>query len=237
MTFADLLNEVAAQAGDDGAAFRTQARRWLNYVRADIADLGDWRTAFNADVELTTSSATTSGLYVTTGYERISGKYLYDETNEMPLASQSFSEMQARDPDKSVTGNPQFWADAGVDSNDNRQIYLWPIPDGTYTIRYAAYKVLTEISESDETLTTDPYFGDIVPWAATFFAGLRYYMSVDDNEDIAQSELQERKFHKKIRQRLKKNSVSPHAAQQMAAIRSYRHVTAGRLDPTHFENS
>jgi hypothetical protein len=222
MTFADLLSEVAAQAGDTSAAFRVQARRWLNFTRAYIADRAEWRTALNADVTITTAAATTDGLYSLTGYERVSGDYLYDETNEYPILPESLSALQAHDPDKSVTGNPEWWADAGVDSDDNRQIYLWPIPDGAYVIRYAGYEVLTDIGEDDEQLSVDPFFGELTPWSPCLMAGLRYHMDLDNNEDAVQIAMQLKVFEGHIKRRKAKNSAAPHIGLRLANVRSRR---------------
>jgi len=236
MTHADLINEVVAQAGDSGATYRAQVIRWYNLVRSHIADQGRWRTAFDPDTTITTSSATTDGIYSLTGYETVSGDFMYDETNEAVLRYSPFSSLNATDPNKDTTGNPEFWSDAGVDSSGNRQVYFWPIPDGTFTIRYAAYKLLTAIESTDETDTVDDYFGPIAPWAACFQAGLRYHMALDDNEDAMSIQSAWAAFNRLIAARRATNSVSPQGSFSLANVRSMGSPVYGRLDPSHYNN-
>lgn len=236
MTFSDLLDETAAQAGDESGTHRAQARRWLNLIRSYTADQALWRTAFVANATLTTAAATTDGLYAISGYSNVSGDYLYDETNLLALEFESFAALRAIDPDKTTTGPPSYWSDAGVDDNGVRQIFLWPIPDSAYTIRYAAYKDLGDIASGDEGLTVDPYFGPIAPWQSTFMAGLRWQMDLDNNEDPNQVALQKMEFDKQIRQRKRGNTVAPNAGGTLNVKRSITANATGRYDPAHYNN-
>jgi len=236
MTFGDLLDEIAAQAGDESGTGRAQARRWLNLTRSYIADQAQWRSAFTADATFTTAAATTDGLYALSGYSSVSGDYLYDETNLLPIQFESFAALNAIDPDKTTTGQPSYWSDAGMDSNGLRRIFLWPIPDSAYTIRYAAYKDLSDIAAGNETLTLDPYFGPIPPWQSTFLAGLRYYMDLDSNEQPQQIALQKMVFDQQIKQRKRGNTVAPHAGGTLSRKRSVTINPTGRYDPAHYAN-
>ena len=236
MTFGDLLDQAAHDAGDTDGDYRTNARRWLNLTRAYIADRAQWRWAFDAVATFDTSAATTSGLYSLTGYERVSGDLLYDETNNVPLHAEAFAVLQALDPDKSTTSSPTWWADAGTDSSGNRRIYLWPVPSATYRIRYAGYRALSDVGESQDDLSTDPYFGPILPWSPALASGIRYYQDLNNNEDATQIFAQKTVFDKLITSRRSNNEVSPHAGLDLRNVRSQGHVATGRFDPAHYNN-
>ena len=251
MTYGELLSEIAAQAGDTSSRFRTQARLWLNLSRAHIADEANWRTAFVADVPLTTVADTAlyklreydSVLGTYTYFEAISGQYIYDETNTKPIEYQPFSELQAIDPNQEVTGQADYWGDAGVESIEGgiaptyaRQIYLWPIPDSAYTLRYPAYKRLDDVDSSMEGNSNDVYFGPVLPWSHTFMSGMRYFMDMDNNESAEQIALQRRAFTDAIRLRKKNNTLAPHAGGSLMVTRTTSITQTGRFDPSHYNN-
>ena len=236
MTFGDLLDQAAHDAGETDGEYRTNARRWLNLTRSYIADKTQWRWAFNAAASFDTSAATVSGFYSLSGYERISGDLLFDETNNIPIKHEAFAVLRGMDPDKSVLSSPTYWADAGTDSNGDRQIYLWPVPSATYTISYPGIRALTDVVESQLTLDIDPYFGPIMPWAHAFTAGIRYFQDLNNNEDATQIFAQLTVLEKRIDSRKRNNGVSPHAGLELQNVRSSGHVAAGRLDPSHYNN-
>jgi hypothetical protein len=184
-----------------------------------------------------TAAATTDGLYSLTGYEHLIHDNLWDTTNETTINHESYSTLQGIDPNKETTGPPEYWADAGVDTNDERQIYLWPIPDGTYTVRFSGYKKLTDLGESDDTLDKDPFFGLISPWSACFASGMRYYQDLNNNEDANQAALQLNIFNRLIRDRKATNMIAPTSKTGMEIVRHAALTPfAGRLDPAHYNN-
>jgi hypothetical protein len=240
----DVLDQLAFDSGDDGSGYTAASRRWLNAARADIADECMWRQAMRSDAQIVTAAATTSGLYDLTDsstgkkYQQILSDHLHDETNNRTIRHESFGSLRIADADKSVTGKPDFWADAGMDASGNREIYLWPVPDGSYTISFPGYLLLTDITESDDTATEDPFFGPISPWFGTFVAGARFYHDLNNNEDAAITARQEFRFRERIRIRKKNNRVSPTAAMSMRVVntRQLRRVGA-RANPAHYDNS
>lgn len=240
MTIGDILDQVAFDASDTGGDYRTAARRWLNIVRSDIADECLWRWAFRAAATITTAAATTSGLYTlvdgTTNYEFVAGDEFYDETNSNTITHESYGQLRAFDQDKSVTGPPTVWADAGSDGNNNRQVYFWPVPGGTYTIRFPGYLRLTDLTETNDVDSNDGFFGPVTPWASTFVAGIRYYHDLNNNEDATQIVLQERRFHKKIRRRKVMNRLSIAAPVRQKILATQVVTSLGRFDPAHFDN-
>jgi hypothetical protein len=233
MTYADLLDQIAYDAGDTSGEYRLRATHWLNLARGDIADRGKWRSAVDPTASITTSAATTSGIYTIGDYDYISGDFLYDETNNQPVQYESFSQVNVIDVQKTTTSSPDTWSDAGADSNGNRQIYLWPIPAGTYTIRFTGYRKLTDIVETD---SIDPFFGAITPWGPTFSAGIRYYHYQNNNEDASQIALQFKIFERFIKQRKRNNQLSPGATLRLGIVRTQAPIVTGRFDPAHYSN-
>lgn len=236
MTFSDLLEQVAFDSDDASGDYRTAALRWLNLARSHIASSGLWRTAIDADVELTTSAATTTGLYILSGYDHLVNDWMYDETNDEVIEYESFGRINALDSGKDVTGNPKWWGDAGVDSNGFKQIYLWPIPDGTFTIRYAGYKTLTDITGSQSTLSLDPFFGNVAPWGSCFAAGMRYYHDLNTNEDPNQIAIQRNIFMQEIAARRRHNDIARASGLRLMVSRTLQPITMGRFNPAHFDN-
>ena len=236
MTVKDLLDQIVAVSADDSGAFRTNALRWLNLTRSYISSKGTWRSAMVADATLTTAAATTDGLYVLEGYEHLVNDYLYDETSDATIQHESFATMNGIDPGKETTGTPAWWGDAGVDTNDNRQIYLWPIPDAAYTIRYAGYKVLSDLSSTDESLSIDPFYGAISPWAAALTQGLRWYYDQDNNEDANIIFAGKRMLDNMIRDRKNEQRISRSAGLKLGNIKTSKPGVIGRFPPANFNN-
>jgi hypothetical protein len=243
MTISELLDQVVFDAGDEDTAYRIAARRWLNLTRSDLANRVLWKWAARSAATLTTSAATTSGIYSlvdaatsSTGFEFIMGDRFYDETNSNVVSHDSMMTLDGADPDKSTTGQPTVWSDAGTTSAGVRQIYLWPIPDGTYTLRFNGYVLLTDVTDANDPDSADPFFGPISPWASTFTAGLRFYHDMNNNEDTNQVLLAKRLFDDQVTQRIKNNRLSLAEPLRMKVIKTQEIETMGRFDPGHYSN-
>lgn len=243
MTFSELIDQITSNAGDDSPAFRTKCRRWLNLARSDIAAEALWKYALRAEATITTSSATTTGIYTLSdtttlpnGIEFILGDSLYDQTNENTITHESKASQNELDPAKNTTGPPMWWGDAGATAAGARRVYLWPIPDGTYTIMFDGYALLTDIDETNDADTVDPFFGPVPPWQGTFVAGMRYYYDLDNNEDPGQVGMQERKFIRQIGLRKMKNRLTLSARQRLDVVNTQMVQTIGRFDPAHYNN-
>lgn len=237
MTYADLIDQITERAGDSSGSYRMQVRRWLNLARVEIADAHNWRSSFVPDRTITTSAATTDGLYsLGSSDEQVSGSFLFDQTNNSIIRHDSLADMNITDADKSTTGNPTFWADAGLDSSDNRQIYLWPIPDAAFVLRVPLRKVLVDVLESEESNDTDTYFGRLAQWARCFDAGLEYYYEKDNNESRTSIQDAYAVFRLAIRSRMRQESGSTDATLQFKNVRTNRSQGTGRFNPAHFNN-
>ncbi len=234
MTVQDLLTQAANNAGDSSGDFTNDARRWLNLTRSYIASECLWKRAMRDPVTITTSAATTNGIYTLresgTDYDFVAGDLLFDESNDRVIRHESLGTLRSADMDRSTTGSPDWWGDAGDDGNGLRQIYLWPVPDGTYTITFPAYLLLTDLSASNDGLSEDPFFGPISPWAACFASGMRFFYDQDNNESDTALELSERRFRRLIKRRMAYNTISPNSSLKSRAIRTQRYEPQmGRL--------
>ena len=238
MTFATLIDVVVHRAGDDDGRYRIRVRDWLNLVRSKIAGSHSWRSGIGPSQAITTSAATTSGIYgIGATNEGVIGDQMYDETSNAVLTFESYDALKAADPDKSVTGPPAYWADAGISSSGARQVYLWPIPAATYVIRFTSIKQVQDITEADEGLTVDPFFGTILPWAECFEAGLDYYYEKDTNEDANQILLKYQQFEKAISRRKASEGASATSARRLANVRNQASgAMTGRFPPAHYNN-
>lgn len=239
MTYGELLDDLARRADDDSDGYRKGARRWLNLVRSHIAKRARWRGAVRIDT-FNTSSSTTDGLYTLKRYSKLVEDVMFDETNEQPIEHESHATLNEIDIAKSVTGPPRWWADAGSDDNGNRRLYLWPIPDGTYTVRFAGQGNLTPIAiddASDEALTVDPFFGPLIDWEDVMSAGLLYHHRDDDNDDAQQVLTQLRIFDRLIDATKKVDRTAPVSSIRLKNVRNRTYAKrTGRFDPAHFEN-
>ena len=243
MTFSDLIDQITSNAGDDSPSYRTKCRRWLNLARSDVGTDGLWKWALRAEATFDTSAATTSGIYAlvdtdesTSGFEFILSDTLIDQTNKRTIQHESVASMHEIDHAKETFGPPNWWGDAGATDAGVRRIYLWPIPEGTYTILFDAYKILTDVDETHDALSIDPFFGPLSLWSGTFAAGMRYYYDLDNNEDPLQTRIQHSQFMKQISKRRNHNRLSLSAPMRLRIQTTQVVNTVGRFDPAHYPN-
>jgi hypothetical protein len=142
------------------------------------------------------------------------------------------------DPAQVVTGPPNHWSDAGVNDEDEPLIYLWPIPEGNYTIRFRGYKALSDLGTDNKEDSVDPFFGKISEWGACMSAGIRYYHELDDNESAESIVSSKALFDKAIDVRRKVNRASVNAGTRMRNVRTggRNRPRPGRFNPAHFDN-
>lgn len=234
MTFADLLGEIEKQSGD---GIRSQALTWLNYVRAEVADLHNWQQTLDVEKTLVTTANSTTGVFALDAtVDQIVSSEMFDVTNNCVIQHDSLLEINIVDPDRSVSSKASAWAGAGTDSSGNRKIRLYPIPDAVNTIRFHASIRLTEILATDENLSVDPYFGPVLEWGACFLNGMRWYQDLDNNEDPTQTEIQRRRFLGIVVDRKKRSNTAAQRTYRLNNVNTIRPLVFGRLPPAHFRN-
>lgn len=240
MTFDDILDNAAYDAGDDSAEYRAAALRWLNATRGYIRISGTWRSAFRESVDVSTAVSTPTVALVDGSsnlYEGVYGQYIYNTTNDTTLVLDTQASLRSADPDRATTGPPTWWADAGFNSSGQRLISLFPVPEAVYTLNFSGYMRLTDISSSATTLSEDPYFGPVLNWMSTLMAGLRYHHNLNNNESGEQILISQRMFENEIKRQKLADSLTPSAVISGRNIRGRgSRVPVGRLDPAHFRN-
>lgn len=236
MTVQDLLDQSRRSADDNSDDYEAAALRWLNLVRSDVASKARWRDATVIDTFTTDTRST--GLYALIGYEHVVDDWMFDETRENTIRYTSFPRLGAADPKQVVVGPSDQWSDAGVNSDDERQIYLWPVPDGAYVIRFRGYKSLKDLVAGDKESSVDPFFGKISEWGACFSAGLRYYHELDDNESAESIMVSLKTWRDSIETRKTVNKITVNSSIRMRNIRTGGRAgpSRGRFNPAHYSN-
>jgi hypothetical protein len=236
LTFGDLLDNLERAADDSSDDYRAAARTWLNLVRAHVKKRARWRSSVTVG-HFVTSSGVANGIYPLRHISKLAEDTLYDETNIQPVRHESHALLNSIDVNKTVTGPPSWWGDAGSDSAGERLIYLWPIPNGTFTIRYTGQGKLSNIEESEEDFKIDPFFGPVIDWSDVFEAGLMYHHRKDSNEDANQTFAALKIFDSLIDQSKGIDRVAPVSSIGLQNVRSRsRRRRTGRFDPAHFQN-
>lgn len=239
MTIGSLLDQVAGNADDNSASYRAAARRWLNLTRSHIASRATWRSALAQDTFETIAATSLYPLVGVTGiqYEAVHGDRLFDQTSSLALQFVGLQQIDEQDPERTVTGAPTVWADAGMDTSGRRQVFLWPTPDSILTVQFWGFRILEDLNETQEGLAVDPYFGPVAPWAAAFAAGLNYFQYLDNNEDGISIQSALRNFERLIRTRKSTNTIAPVAGLMPMNVRGTgTSMMRGRLDPAHYNN-
>ncbi len=240
MTYDDIITHLSFDSGDDSSKYQIAALRWINATRSYIANNGPWESTKRSNIFFQTSAATTTGIYIlqdqsSNKYEALASDSMFDATNEITLRHEALASTWELDQDRSTTGQPTFWADAGLDANGERQVMLWPVPDGTFDIYFIGRRRLTDITDSS--VSADPYFGPVSSWFAVLLGGTRYYHDLSNNVNPFQIQIQRMAFQNAIRVRKKTESITVTSSLQLEPVNSRGgFARLGRLDPSVYDN-
>lgn len=240
MTYDDIIAHLAFDSGDNSSDYSMAVLRWINATRGYIANNGPWETTKRSNIYFTTAAATTTGIYVlqdqdNNKYDGMASDSMFDNTNELTIRHVNLAATWELDQDRSTTGQPTFWSDAGLDTNGDRQVQLWPVPDGAFDIYFIGRAKITDITDSS--VDTDPYFGPILPWSPVFLEGVRYFHDLSNNENYIQIRLQRKAFDQAIKSRKKTESLTVSSSLQFEPVNARGGFTnLGRLDPSVYDN-
>jgi len=237
MTYKDLIDTLVRDSGDEGAAYRTNAYRWLNLVRQEAARRGSWSSGKDSVATFDTDPIATDGIYAITGYESVSGDEMYDVTNDGVIRRDTENTLKAFDANENENGPPTLWADSGISATGEVQVRFWPIPAEIITIGFLGTKALTDITSAQEAVAVDPFFGALSSIGAMLQAGLRYYHDLNNNEDYVQVRGSKSAFFDAIKiysQTSGADSVKTSRLEPVGRRPNARPY--GRLDPSHFNN-
>lgn len=239
MTFRDLLDMAVLDAGDPSPDFRTNARRWLNLVRAFVSQQATWSAALTASTFAYSQNA--NGVFTLTGFDRVLGQELYDMTGNYPVKPALPEDIWQFDPNHNDFGPPAMWSAAGRDTDGSAKIQLYPIPSLTGTMGFFGAKLIADLTDADDDSSVDAYFGcPVNSMAQVFKAGLRYHYEIFNDEAEAQGpnvQAAEQRFMNQIRLRhARENPAGQQASRLQIVNRRTIPVPQGRLNPAHFDN-
>lgn len=225
VTFSDLLDSIAFDAGDFSSTYRNNARIWLNLVRSYCANQGFWRTALTGSADINVGGTNSDGIYPMKDassptpqvWAFVEGSTLLDVTDNRILTYRDQSIIGIADPNEDNTGAPRHWTDKGYNSAGEPLIGFFPRPTASTTIRGSLYKQYTSITDAQDGLTIDPFFGPIDDWAHTFMEGLRYYKEQDENEQGTQAQWM--RFVHWVEQRKRKQGIPTVASHRLRNLR------------------
>tara|TARA_R100001244_G_scaffold117504_1_gene87467 strand:+ start:39 stop:497 length:459 start_codon:yes stop_codon:yes gene_type:complete len=96
----------------------------------------------------------------------------------------SSQDLDANDPDHSVTGDPRFVSIDGIDSSTGYvTVALYPLPDNsTDVIKYRYYAFIPDFDSDNDGDSLDPYFHPIIQPAAAFGISALYKQEKGDDQ-------------------------------------------------------
>lgn len=136
------LSEVSSLTGDD---YTKAVVIMLNETKREIEDAWDW-TSLRDTVTVTTSNGVQQ--YALTGMgergrlvlDNYGRPRVWDDTNDVPLNFISHEEMYRLSNSSSTqTGTPAYFCIEGRDGSYDPYVKFWPIPGGTYSIKFNCY--------------------------------------------------------------------------------------------------
>jgi len=145
MDFSTMVDAVQDTVDDTSSSGEARIKRYLNWAQQDIASRKDWHW-LKSSKTLTTTSGTEEYSLDSTCHKVIAMK---DETNETylrPINARAFEVSEPYVDTSSDTGKPRYWYPSEIDSSENQQVKFYPVPNGSYTIRYRFYKRLSDMS-------------------------------------------------------------------------------------------
>lgn len=155
-TYLELVNDVLIRLRESEVQTVTQnsysklISKFINDGKRQVEDAYDWNVLRNT-IAVNTSSATYK--YTLTGVGiRFKVIDVINDTNNyrLDLANTSFmNELFLTSPS---TAAPTYYNFNGVDTNNDTQVDLFPIPDNTYNIKFNIIKPQAELSSNSDVL-------------------------------------------------------------------------------------
>jgi len=241
MTYGDIMANAGFDAGDTSADYQTAVLQWVNTVRNMIYVRGPWASTVRSNVSFTTSAATTSGIYTLQDesgnkYTSLASDSMFDQTNEQTIRHESLARTWEVDHARTTPGSPSWWADAGLSTDGDKQVQLWPVPNGTYVIIFIGRPRMVDITSTG--VSVDPYFGQINQWAEVLTEGVRIYHDINNNESASQIVYQRRAFEAAIKLKKTTERMTVTSTDRLAPVNAQtNHQQLGRLDPSVYSNN
>ncbi len=160
--------------------FKDGARDYLNFVSKDLASRAKWFWLFK-ESNFTCVEDQRSYSLASDVLEPLS--FRNDSQNHVMIIWSS-QDLDANDPDHSVTGDPRFVSIDGIDSSTGYvTVALYPLPDNsTDVIKYRYYAFIPDFDSDNDGDSLDPYFHPIIQPAAAFGISALYKQEKGDDQ-------------------------------------------------------
>jgi hypothetical protein len=178
------LRRVGLNVGS--STFKDGARTYLNMVGKDVQSREKWNWMFKASTFATVDGTQTYSL----ASDAITPLSFRNTTENHVIIVMSSQDLDAADPDHSVSGDPRWAVLDGVDSSGYVQISLYPKPDSADTIAYRYYSLVPDFTESNDADSLDGYYSPIVQPALVYGIASLYKEEKGDDQG-AMSDRQE----------------------------------------------
>lgn len=155
-TYLELVNDVLIRLRESEVQTVTQnsysklISKFINDGKRQVEDAYDWNVLRNT-IAVNTSSATYKYTLTGVGIRFKVIDVINDTSNfRLDLANTSFmNELFLTSPS---TAAPTYYNFNGVDTNNDTQVDLFPIPDNTYNIKFNIIKPQAELSSNSDVL-------------------------------------------------------------------------------------
>jgi len=170
------LRRVGLNTGS--TTFKDGARDYLNLIGKDIQSREQWNWLFTSSTFATVASTQTYSL----ASDVLTPLSFRNETENHVIIIKSTQDVDAADPDASITGDPRWAAINGIDSNGAIQVSLYPIPDGVDTIAYRYYRQIPEFTEANDADSLDQYYPLVIQPALIYGISSLYRQEKGDDQ-------------------------------------------------------
>jgi len=144
MTFLDMVNEVLVRMRETQVAsvlstpYSSLIGKLVNDAKTQIEDAFSWN-ALGTSLDITTTAGTSEYSLTNVG-QKFQVTDAINRTSNIGLVQVPFSTMNRYlqfNVSSNVRGIPYYYNFDGVDSNYDVKFNVYPIPDGTYTLRFS----------------------------------------------------------------------------------------------------
>ena len=156
-TYVNLVNHVMRRLREDevssvsNTTYSTMVGDFVNDAKRHVEDAHDW-SALRATITVSTSDGT-AGYTLTDSGDRIKVINATNDTSNWFMRYQNPTWMESANYISSAANAPpEYYTFNGVDSSQDSKVQLYPIPDGTYSIRFNLIKRPEDLSSDSDTV-------------------------------------------------------------------------------------
>lgn len=162
-TLGSIIISCQNLTGESSGTVRDMFKEWINEGQQDIATRYLWPFLEKSTPGAITTAADDDTYSLASDVAVLYD--LYDTTNYRKLRYITNADFDKLYPNPSATGAPYLYRLLG-ESETLKQVVLYPIPAGAYTLRYKYYKRLSDLSEPDEESGIPSQYHRLLKWYA-----------------------------------------------------------------------